>query len=223
MVTVLTTSFGFLYLIGYTLNVITLFALILGLALIVDDTIIMVEAIDAHRRKTTDRRQAVEDSTRKVSRAMLAATSTAALSFGPLLAVGGILGSFIHSIPITIIASLIISLLVALIFIPFFARFLLLGKKQMGAKNVKEPAAKFEAKFADFVAKPMLWARGSSKRLFSVGIIAILIGMGFLFGGVFIAKNVVFNIFPPTKDTNGIAVSLYFPPQHYYRRRRKNC
>lgn len=211
MITVLLASFGFLYVIGYTLNVITLFALILGLSLIVDDTIIMVEAIDAARRRTTDQREAIEEATHKVSRAMVAATSTAALSFGPLLAVGGILGSFIHSIPITIIASLIISLLVALVFIPFFARFVLLGKKQMGRSSEKTPGAGFEARFAAFIATPMLWARNSKRRLFSVGIIAIIIGMGFLGGGIFIAKNVVFNIFPPTKDTNAVALSLYFP------------
>lgn len=212
MVTVLLTTLGFLYLIGYSLNVITLFALILGLALIVDDTIIMVEAIDAARRSHTNRLEAVQIATRKVSRAMLAATLTASLCFAPLLFVGGILGAFIRAIPITIIASLIISLFVALIFIPFFARFLLLGKKQMGKKGIKEVAASFETKFAAFIAKPMLWARNSKKRLFSVGIIALVIGFGFLAAGITISKNVVFNIFPPTKDTNGLVLSMNFPP-----------
>ncbi len=212
MVTVLVSTIGLLYLVGYSLNVITLFALILGLALIVDDTIIMTEAIDAARRHETDPRKAVKDATRKISRAMVAATATASLSFAPLLFVGGILGSFIRAIPITIISSLIISLFVALVFIPFFARFLLLGKNQMGTRGVKEVAAGFEAKIAAFVARPMLWARNSKQRLFSVGITAIIIGFGFTFAGLTIAKDVVFNIFPPTKDTNGIVLSVNFPP-----------
>lgn len=211
MVTVLLASLGLLYLIGYTLNVITLFALILSLALIVDDTIIMVEAIDAARRKTHDPKAAVKEATRKVSRAMVAATATASLSFAPFLFVGGILGNFIWAIPITIISSLVISLLVALIFIPFFARFLLLGKKQMGGTGVKEVAAGFETAVAAAIAKPMLWARHSRRRLFSVGIIALIIGFGFFAGGVFIAKDVVFNIFPPTKDTNGLILQMSFP------------
>src|SRR5262249_21282072 len=122
MATVLTTVLGLLYLIGYTLNVITLFALILGLSLIVDDTIIMVEAIDAARRKTLSARDAVKTAIGKVSRAMVAATLTAALSFAPLIFVSGILGSFIRAIPVTIISALLISLMVALIFIPLFAR-----------------------------------------------------------------------------------------------------
>jgi multidrug efflux pump subunit AcrB len=111
---------GLLYLLGFTLNVITLFALILSLALIVDDTIIMVEAIDAQRKKQKDARKAVSEATRKISRAMLSATFVAVLSFVPLLFVGGILGTFIRAIPATVISALLISLLVSLIFIPFF-------------------------------------------------------------------------------------------------------
>lgn len=212
MVTVLLITLGFLFVIGYTLNVITLFALILGLSLIVDDTIIMVEAIDAARRKEKDKRLAVKDATRKVSRAMVAATATAAVCFAPLLFVGGILGSFIRAIPITLIASLIISLFVALIFIPFFARFVLLGKGQMGKLSKKEFSEGFETKLAVFLAKPMLWARNSKKKLFGVGITAIVIGFVFIGAGVAISSKVVFNIFPPSKDTNGIALSMYFPP-----------
>jgi multidrug efflux pump subunit AcrB len=212
MVTVLVTALGFLYLIGYSLNVITLFALILGLALIVDDTIIMVEAIDAARRKHKDPRVAVSEASRKISRAMVAATSTAALSFVPLLFVGGILGSFIRAIPITLISALIISLLVALIFIPFFARIVLLGKKQMGEKGVEEVAAGFEAKLAQFIARPMLWGRNSRKKLFAVGMVAVVMGFGFTAAGILIAKNVVFNIFPPSKNTNTLSLMINFPP-----------
>jgi multidrug efflux pump subunit AcrB len=212
MITVLSITLGLLYLIGFSLNVITLFALILALSLIVDDTIIMVEALDAARHKNKDPLKAVKVATKKVSRAMVAATATAALSFAPLLFVGGVLGSFIRAIPITIISALIISLFVALIFIPLFARKLLLGKKQMGAKGVKEVAAGLEAKVAHFVARPMLWARNSKRRLFGVGIGAVLIGVMFLFGGLWVGRNVVFNIFPPTKDTNGLVLSMSFPP-----------
>src|SRR4029078_5905306 len=76
MITVLLITLGLLFAIGYTLNVITLFALILGLALIVDDTIIRVEAIDAPRHHLEDRRQIIVEATSKISRAMVAATTT---------------------------------------------------------------------------------------------------------------------------------------------------
>ncbi len=212
MFTVLAITLGVLLAIGYSLNTITLFSLILCLALIVDDTIIMIEAIDAQRRRRKDPSKTVEVATRKISRAMVAATFTAALSFAPLLFVGGILGGFIRAVPVTVITSLLVSLIVALIFIPVFARYLLLGKKQMGAENVHEPAAKVEAKIAHFISRPMLWARGSTKRLFTVGMCAVLVGTSFIVASGFIFQKVTFNIFPPTKDTNGLIVNLSFPP-----------
>ncbi len=212
MLTVISITLGILYLTGFTLNVITLFALILGLALIVDDTIIMTEAIDAARRRNKDARAAVRQATRKVSRAMVAATLTAALSFAPLLFVGGILGGFIRAIPVTIISALLISLFVALVFIPLFARFLLLGKKQMGEGNVKEIAAGIEDGIARTIAKPMLWAKHSRAKEVFVGLTAVLVGIGFVIaGGIIAAKGVSLNIFPPSKDTNQIAVSVSFP------------
>lgn len=211
MITVIAATIGLLYLTGYTLNVITLFALILGLSLIVDDTIIMVEAIDSARRKAKTPREAVKIAVRKISRAMVAATSTAALSFLPLAFVGGVLGSFIRAIPITIIASLIISLFVALIFIPFFARFLLLGKKQMGEKGVTEVAAGIEAKIAKGLTWPMHWARGSTKKLWFIGICAVLVGVTFIGMAGNIFSKVTFNLFPPSKDTNAISVMMTLP------------
>lgn len=212
MITVLAITLGLLLAIGYTLNTITLFSLILCLALIVDDTIIMIEAIDAQRRRRKDPRETVHVATGKISRAMVAATLTAAFSFVPLLFVGGILGGFIRAIPVTVISSLLISLFVALVFIPVFARYLLLGKKQMGAKNVHEPAAGIEAKIAQFISKPMLWARGSTKKLLGVGIGAVLVGFLFIGSAGYLFQKVTFNIFPPTKDSNDLMVQLDFPP-----------
>lgn len=212
MVTVISITIGLLYLVGYTLNVITLFALILGLSLIVDDTIIMIEAIDASRRHHTKARDAVAQATRKISRAMVAATATSVLSFAPLLFTGGVLGNFIRAIPVTIISALLISLLVALVFIPLFARYIILGKKQMGEQGVKEFAAGFEAAIARVICKPMVWARRSQKKLFGVGLTAVVIGLLFIGSAGFIFQKVVFNLFPPTKDTNGLYVQVAFQP-----------
>jgi multidrug efflux pump subunit AcrB len=212
MLTVLAITLGVIYAVGYSLNTITLFSLILCLALIVDDTIIMVEAIDAQRRKRKDPRETIEVATRKVSRAMVAATTTAALSFAPLLFVGGILGGFIRAIPVTVITSLVVSLIVALFFIPLFARYLLLGKKQMGAKNVHEPAARVEAKVAAFIGKPMLWARNSTKKLAFVGGVAVLIGLGFVMAAGTLFQHVAFDIFPAGKDNNALSVQINYAP-----------
>lgn len=212
MLTVLAITVAILLGIGYSLNTITLFSLILCLALIVDDTIIMIEAIDAQRRRRKDPKETVHVATGKISKAMVTATFTAALSFAPLLFVGGILGGFIRAIPVTVITSLLVSLAVALIFIPVFARYLLLGRKQMGAENVHEPAAGIEAKIAGLIVRPMLWARDSGKKLFGVGMVAVLVGVTFIGASGYLFQKVTFNIFPPTKDANYLVVNLGFPP-----------
>lgn len=213
MITVLMATVGLLYLLDYSLNVITLFGLILSLSLIVDDTIIMTEALDAARRRNKNAAKAVEQATRKISRAMVAATLTAALSFAPLLFIGGILGNFVRAIPVTIISALLISLFTALILIPLFAKYLLLGKNQMGDGNVKEVAAGIEAKIANFIAKPMVWARHRRSREVITGLSAIGFSIAVIItGGYIFAKGVEFNIFPSTKDTNTIAINLSYPP-----------
>jgi multidrug efflux pump subunit AcrB len=203
---------GLLYILGYSLNVITLFALILSLALIVDDTIIMVEAIDAQRRRQKDARKTIAEATRKISRAMLSATFVAILSFAPLLFVGGVLGTFIRAIPVTVIAALLISLIVSLTFIPYLAKFILLKKDQMGDDGVKEIASGIESKIASFITKPMQWAKGSYKRITSVGLTAVLIGFSFIAIGGYFATKVAFNIFPSAKDANNIQVTINFEP-----------
>ncbi|TAH35172.1 efflux RND transporter permease subunit [Candidatus Saccharibacteria bacterium] len=211
MLTVLAITIGVLFVIGYTLNTITLFALILGLSLIVDDTIIMVEALDARRRRSTDPDEIVQTSVGKVGRAMIAATSTAALSFAPLIFVGGIIGSFIRQLPITIIIALVVSLLVALVIIPLYARFFLLGKKHLGKQAEREVASNFEAKIARFISAPMLWAQHSKLKLAGVGLAAVFISVLFIGGGGYLFSKVTFNIFPASKDTNQIMTTLKFP------------
>lgn len=212
MVTVIAATLGLLYLLGYTLNVITLFALILGLSLIVDDTIIMVEAIDAARRKTTSRKKAIALAAQKISKAMVAATTTAALSFLPLAFVGGVLGTFIRAIPITIISALFISLLVALFFIPLFSRVLLLTKSQMKPQKKQQRTLQLETRIAAAITWPMLWARTSMRRLWFIGLSSVLVGLLFIGGaGLLFVQGVTVNLFPSSKDSNGLTVSLKMP------------
>ena len=212
MIAVILATFGVLHLIGYTLNTIVLFTLILGLAMIVDDTIIVVEAIDKERRRGTAPDKIVGTAVRKVGRAMVAATTTAALSFAPLLFVGGVIGQFVRAVPITIIIALLTSLVVALVLIPFLARFIMLRPKQLGhTKKKHERAAEIEAAIARKLSAPMLWARHSRAKEIFVGLFAVLVSLMFVFGGVYLATKVKFNIFPATKDTNEIALNLSFP------------
>ena len=213
MITVLMATLGVLFLIGYSLNTITLFSLILCLSLIVDDTVIMVEAIDAERRRNKDAYSTVKRASTKISRAMLAATLTATIGFLPLLFVSGILGSFIKAIPVTVVTSLLVSLFVALSFIPFFSRFLLLRPAQLGhAEDKGSPAHHIEELIAKTLTRPLYWGRKKRRRLFTLGITAVIIGLGFIAAGGFLFQKVTFDIFPADKDGDIIGVQLTFDP-----------
>lgn len=211
MLTVIAAALGLLYLLGYTLNVIILFSIILGLALIVDDTIIMTEAIDVERRRQKNAADTVGAATNRVSLAMIAATSTAVLGFVPLLFITGILGGFIRPIPITIIASLTISLLVALTIIPFVARLLILRQDNIGSKAKVPYPVRLQESFAKKLTAPLRWAKHSSRRLWISGIAALILGTAFIFGGMYIFKYVTFNIFPSNKDSNQLQITMEFP------------
>ncbi len=212
MVLVITATLALLYVIGYSLNVITLFSLVLCLSLIVDDTIIMVEAIDAQRRKLKNAREVIRRASKKISRAMVAATVTATIGFAPLLFTGGILGSFIRAIPITVIASLFISLIVALAFIPFVSKYVLLRPKHLGKDGDEEsPAHKSESRVASLLARPILWSRHHRPRQWSLGIIALVVGFSFIGVGGALFQKVTFNIFAPTKDSDQIALTIAYP------------
>lgn len=212
MLTVLAITNLVLYLIGYSLNTMTLFSLVLGLSLIVDDTIIMVEALDNYRRRLKNPDEIVSTATGRVSKAMIAATLTACLSFAPLIFVGGIIGGFVRQIPITIILALLTSLIVALVFIPFFARRLMLTKNQINKRQTAHGVTHLEHQIAEFLMKPMLWAKGHTGRLVSVTLIAIFIGLGFIGASGFMFNKVKFNIFPQTKDSDYITVSAVYRP-----------
>lgn len=213
MLMVIAATLGVLYLIGYTLNVITLFSLVLCLSLIVDDTIIMVEAIDARRRKGGKARDVISEATRKISRAMIAATMTATVGFAPLLFVGGILGSFIRAIPITVITSLLISLVIALTFMPVLARYVLLKKDNAEEKGSEDsPAHHIEAIVAKTLSRPLVWTKHHRKRQVSLGIVAAVVGLSFIIGGAVLFQKVSFNIFAPAKDSDGVLVTMTFAP-----------
>jgi len=76
--------------------------------------------------------------------------------------------------------------------------------------RVSEPMASIESKIAQFIGKPMLWARNSRKRLFGVGLTAVFIGLAFVVAAGFLFQKVTFNIFPPSKDSNGLTMQLQF-------------
>ncbi len=107
-----------MWLVGATLNMISLFGLIMVIGIIVDDAIVVGEAIYVARKNGAPQLQAAVDGVMEVGMPVIAAVVTSIVAFAPLLFVGGIMGKFIFQLPVVVIACLTISLVECLILLP---------------------------------------------------------------------------------------------------------
>ena len=90
---------------GETLNMVSLFALIMVCGIIVDDAIVIGESVHARRRGGTDLEIAAIEGTSRVALPVLGASLTTIAAFAPLLYVIGVMGRFIHVLPVVVIAA----------------------------------------------------------------------------------------------------------------------
>lgn len=111
-------SFIVLGWIGYSLNMMVLFSLILMLGMLVDNAIVIVENIYRHREHGDSGPSAAYQATTEVARPVIASTITTLCAFSPLLIWPGIIGDFMSYLPVTLIIGLSASLFVALIINP---------------------------------------------------------------------------------------------------------
>lgn len=207
----LTTTIGALYLSGLTLNTITLFALILTLGLIVDDTIIVTEALESERAKGGKPLEAIKIAIKRIALASLAGTLTTMLGFAPLLFIGGILGDFIRVMPITIITSLAVSFIVSITFIPFMSHWLAKDEARRMKHSPLRAFRDLETRTAALLVQPLKTANTTRKKLLR-SMIAIGISIAFMAAGGYYFSQLNFNIFPSTKDTNALILTLDFAP-----------
>lgn len=103
---------------GFTLNMIVLFSLILAVGMLVDNAIVVVENVYRHLEMGKTPYQASIDGTNEVAIAVAASTATTVAAFFPLVFWGGIMGEFMGFLPKTVIIVLIASLLVAIFVLP---------------------------------------------------------------------------------------------------------
>lgn len=107
-----------LWAIGYTLNIIVLFALILVAGMLVDGAVVVSELADRNRRDGDSPREAWAKAATRMSWPIIASTATTLAVFFPLLFWPGVVGEFMKYLPATVIICLLASLVMALIFLP---------------------------------------------------------------------------------------------------------
>ncbi len=118
-------TFAVMYLLGYSLNNLSLMALTLSVGFVVDDAIVMLENIVRHMEMGESRMQAALAASREIGFTILSMTFSLVAVFIPVLFLGGIVGRLLHEFSVTIVVAILISGFVSLSLTPMLgSRFL---------------------------------------------------------------------------------------------------
>ncbi|MFD1912376.1 efflux RND transporter permease subunit [Halodurantibacterium flavum] len=153
-----------LYVMGYTMNMIVLFSLILVVGMLVDGAIVTIELADRRLSEGASPREAYSEAARRMAWPIIASTATTLAVFFPLLFWTGIVGEFMKFLPITVIITLSASLAMALIFVPVLGGVIGRRKANAGANLAAERAAE-EGDLADLQGASARYVRILSRLL----------------------------------------------------------
>ena len=133
-------TFALMYQMDVSLNIMSLGGIALGVGMLVDNSIVVLEAVHRQDRSQTTLPEAVYRGTREVGTAVTASTLTTLAVFLPLVFVEGIAGQLFKDQALTIVFSLSASLLVALTFIPMVLALQIQPPPPASGKALPEPA-----------------------------------------------------------------------------------
>ncbi len=192
-------TFVLMYFADFTLNIMTLGALALGIGMLVDNAIVVIENIERHLAMGKGPKEAAIDGSKEVGGAITASTLTTLAVFVPVIFISGIIGQIFTEFALTISFSLFASLVVALTVVPMLASRLLktptaeaLEKKEELKKNKKN---RFE--------NTVKWAL--SHRL-----LVILLTLALVVGSVFGILKVGTEFLPAT-DEGAFSIGVDLP------------
>lgn len=194
-----------------SINMITLFAFIMALGIVVDDAIVVGENIYEHRQRGKSYQQAAIDGAREVSRPVIFSVLTSIAAFVPLVFVEGALGKFIKVIPLVVISILSVSLIESLFVLP--AHLSLSAKREDAATGllarVEWLRGKVGAGLVRFVEGPyrrrLAWCLKYRYVTLAGAFVMLMLAVGLVKGNV-----VKFN-FMPVVDADFITVNIEMP------------
>ena len=125
-------TFSAMYLLGYSVDNLSLMALTLSVGFVVDDAIVMLENISRHMEMGKSRMQATLDGGKEVGFTILSMTLSLTCVFIPVLFMGGVLGRLLHEFAVTIMVAVLVSGFVSLSLTPMLCSRMLQGEQSHG-------------------------------------------------------------------------------------------
>lgn len=196
-------AFAGMYMLGFSINLLTLFGLVLAIGIVVDDAIIVIESVERHMKEGLSATEASLQAMREVSGALVAIVLVLSAVFIPVAFLGGLSGEMYRQFAVTIVISLAISGFVALTLTPSLCALML--------KPVHKEPKYFFKWFNTFFD----WATRSYSKTLKMTIRYSFLSM-LLFGGLVYVTYDLFNSLKtglvPTEDKGTVFVFSYNPP-----------
>ena len=194
-------TFMIMYLLKIEFHFISIAALIISLGILVDNAIVVSEAIQQNLNEGMNRLKSILNAVKITAVPVLTSTLTTIITFGILFFSGGIVGKIVQAIPIVVIAALASSYLIAMFIIPVFA-YMLFEPEATDAGQPVGITAKIKKKVE---IKPLF------TKLLNVGLkhkgLTMVILVGTLVVGILLATTLGLTFFPST-DKNIIYIDI---------------
>jgi len=203
-------AFFVMQLFGLSINLITLFALVLAIGIVVDDAIVVVEAVHEKMEGTNlTPYQAVRQVMSEISGAIIAITAVMVSVFIPIAFLSGPVGTFYRQFSITMASSIVLSAVIALTLTPVLCAIFL--KNNHGKPKKKNPISwflgKFNAGFDKLTGRYVQLLRRIVNRRVVTAVVLIAFGVGIFFQNKALPAG-----FIPSEDQGTIYAIIQTPP-----------
>ncbi|WP_419212400.1 efflux RND transporter permease subunit [Maribacter sp. X9] len=204
-------TFFFLNLFGYSINLLTLFALVLAIGIVVDDAIVVVEAVHAKLDEgAKDAKKATVTAMTEISGAIISITLVMAAVFIPVTFVQGPTGVFYEQFGITLIVAIMISALNALTLSPALCALLLKPHKDEHEKSKNFIQRFFDAFNAGFKATTKKYGRAVHFLYRNKWVTVVILLLAVV--GIWWSSGAVKTGFVPDEDRGLIFINTELPP-----------
>ncbi len=200
-------TFASFVLLGFTINTLTAFAMILAIGLVVDDAIVVVEAVEHHIQENgMSPKEATYRAMNEVSGPVVAIAFVLSAVFIPVAFTGGTVGELYKQFAITISVSMMLSAIIALSLTPALCSLILVKKEAVPKGIVGKIVKRFDDWFARTLEKYVKNVEGCIRKskLILTCLVVVVICIGFL------AKATPTG-FVPNEDQGMTAVSISLP------------
>ena len=177
-----------MYVLDYTLNNLTLLALVIAIGFVVDDAIVVIENIIRHIDEGMSRMQATLAGAREIGFTIVSITASLIAVFIPLLFAGGVTGMFMHEFAVTLVAAIVVSATVSLTLTPALCGHFLRGHRDH-ARGARPPSKLGRALESFHAGMLRVYSRALNfslrhALLFSLTPLVLIVATYLLFGAV---------------------------------------